>query len=61
MITFHPVTLEHATAGEQFQNLPDAPDELKDTKSIFTKPNANTEGRLIIKEKAAQPKELKNH
>ena len=47
MITFHPVTLEHATAGEQFQNLLDAADELEDTKFIFTKPNADTEGRLI--------------
>ena len=47
MITFHPVTLEHATAGEQFQNLLDALDELEDTKIIFTKPNADTEGRLI--------------
>lgn len=49
MITFHPVTLEHATAGEQFQNLLDAVDELEDTKFIFTKPNADTEGRVIVK------------
>jgi len=47
MITFHPVTLEHATAKEQFQNLLDALDELEDTKFIFTKPNADTEGRII--------------
>ena len=49
MITFHPVTLEHATAGEQFQNLLNVLDELEDTKIIFTEPNADTEGRLIIK------------
>ena len=49
MITFHPVTLEHATAGDQFQNLLNALDELRDTKIIFTKPNADTEGRVIIK------------
>ena len=49
MITFHPVTLEHATAGEQFQNFLDAVDELEDTKFIFTKPNADTEGQVIIK------------
>jgi len=49
IITFHPVTLEYATAGEQFQNLLDALDELQDTKLIFTKPNADTEGRVIIK------------
>lgn len=49
LITFHPVTLEHATAGEQFQNLLNALSELKNTKFIFTKPNADTEGRIIIK------------
>jgi GDP/UDP-N,N'-diacetylbacillosamine 2-epimerase (hydrolysing) len=49
LITFHPVTLEHATARNQFQNLLNALDELQDTKFIFTKPNADTEGRVIIK------------
>ena len=49
LITFHPVTLEPASAKEQFQNLLDAIDELQDTKFIFTKPNADTEGRIIIK------------
>jgi GDP/UDP-N,N'-diacetylbacillosamine 2-epimerase (hydrolysing) len=49
LITFHPVTLEHATDGDQFQNLLNALDELQNTKIIFTKPNADTEGRLIIK------------
>jgi len=48
LITFHPVTLEHSSAKEQFQNLLDALDELQDTKFIFTKPNADTEGRIII-------------
>jgi len=47
MITFHPVTLEHATAREQFQNLLNALNELHDTRFIFTKPNADTEGRII--------------
>lgn len=47
MITFHPVTLEHATARGQFKNILDALDELEDTKFIFTKPNADTEGRII--------------
>ena len=47
MITFHPVTLEHATAGEQFKNILDVLDEFDDTKFIFTKPNADTEGRII--------------
>jgi len=49
MITFHPVTLEYAITGDQFQNLLNAIDELQNTKIIFTKPNADTEGRLIIK------------
>lgn len=49
MVTFHPVTLEHATAGEQFQNLLCALDELEDTRLVFTKPNADTGGRIIIK------------
>jgi len=48
LITFHPVTLEHTTAGEQFQNLLEAIEELQDTIFIFTKPNADTEGRIII-------------
>jgi GDP/UDP-N,N'-diacetylbacillosamine 2-epimerase (hydrolysing) len=49
LVTFHSVTLEHDTAGDQFQNLLNALDELQDTKFIFTKPNADTEGRLITK------------
>jgi len=49
MITFHPVTLEHDTAREQFQNLLDALDELQGTRFIFSKPNADTGGRIIIK------------
>ena len=49
MITFHPVTLEHSTAEEQFQNILDAMYELQDTRLIFTKPNADTESRVITK------------
>jgi GDP/UDP-N,N'-diacetylbacillosamine 2-epimerase (hydrolysing) len=48
MINFHPVTLEHATAKKQFQSILDALDELHDTRFIFTKPNADTDGRIII-------------
>lgn len=50
LVTFHPVTLERATAGEQFQCLLDALDELEDTNIIFTKPNADTDGRIIIRQ-----------
>jgi GDP/UDP-N,N'-diacetylbacillosamine 2-epimerase (hydrolysing) len=47
IVTFHPVTLENSTAKEQFQNLLDAIDELKDTHIIFTKANSDTDGRVI--------------
>lgn len=47
LVTFHPVTLEKTTAKEQFQELLDAIDELKDTNIIFTKANSDTDGRVI--------------
>lgn len=47
LVTFHPVTLEKNTAGRQFQNLLDALTELEDTDFIFTKANADTDGRVI--------------
>ncbi|UCB56986.1 MAG: UDP-N-acetylglucosamine 2-epimerase (hydrolyzing) [Candidatus Omnitrophota bacterium] len=49
LVTFHPVTLENNTSKRQFQNLLDALDELKETNLIFTKANADPEGRLINK------------
>jgi len=49
LVTFHPVTLENNTSGEQFRNLLDALDELKSTKIIFTKANADTGGKIINK------------
>ena len=49
LITFHPVTLEHNTAESQFLNLLEALDKLENTSFIFTKPNADTNGRIIIK------------
>jgi GDP/UDP-N,N'-diacetylbacillosamine 2-epimerase (hydrolysing) len=48
LITFHPVTLENATAFSQMQALLDALEELADTHLIFTMPNADTEGRALI-------------
>jgi GDP/UDP-N,N'-diacetylbacillosamine 2-epimerase (hydrolysing) len=48
LITYHPVTLEQATAESQFQELLAAIDQLEDTKFIFTMPNADTDGRVII-------------
>ena len=47
LVTFHPVTLENSTAKEQFQELLDAMDELRDTNIIFTKANSDTDGRVI--------------
>ena len=48
LITFHPVTLETATAACQMQELLAALAELKDTQLIFTLPNADTDGRTLI-------------
>jgi UDP-N-acetyl-D-glucosamine 2-epimerase, UDP-hydrolysing len=47
LVTFHPVTLENSTAGEQFQELLNAIDKLEDTNIIFTKANSDTDGRVI--------------
>ena len=47
LVTFHPVTLENSTAKEQFRELLNAVDELKDTCIIFTKANSDTDGRVI--------------
>ena len=49
LITFHPVTLETATAVDQMEELLAALAELKDTKLIFTLPNADTDGRALMK------------
>ncbi|MBU1666376.1 MAG: UDP-N-acetylglucosamine 2-epimerase (hydrolyzing), partial [Gammaproteobacteria bacterium] len=48
LITFHPATLEHATAADQMAELLAALAPLQDTQLIFTLPNADTEGRELI-------------
>jgi GDP/UDP-N,N'-diacetylbacillosamine 2-epimerase (hydrolysing) len=48
LVTFHPVTLESDTASEQFDELIGALEIFHDFKIIFTMPNADTEGRIII-------------
>lgn len=48
-VTFHPVTLENNTAAEQTEELLNALDEFPDMKFIFTKANADTDGRVINK------------
>jgi GDP/UDP-N,N'-diacetylbacillosamine 2-epimerase (hydrolysing) len=47
LVTFHPVTLEHATAPRQMEELLKALAELPDTQIIFTSPNADTDGRAL--------------
>ena len=49
LITFHPVTLEAATAVSQMEELLFALGQLGDTQLIFTLPNADTDGRVLIK------------
>ncbi|MFD1173233.1 UDP-N-acetylglucosamine 2-epimerase [Oceanobacillus picturae] len=49
LVTFHPVTLENHCSQTQFQNLLDALDHFSDLKIIFTKANADTDGRIINK------------
>lgn len=49
LVTFHPVTLDAQPAGTQFQELLNALDGLgNDVGVIFTKPNADTDGRAIV-------------
>lgn len=47
LVTYHPVTLEQQSAQQQTQQLLEALDELQNTLIIFTKANADTEGRVI--------------
>ena len=46
-VTFHPVTLEKSTSEGQFQSLLDALDAFPEYNVIFTKANADTDGRVI--------------
>jgi len=48
LVTFHPVTLEHETAKEECDNLLSVLSDLKDYKIIFTFPNSDSDGRLIM-------------
>lgn len=47
LITFHPVTQEASTAEGQFRNLLTVLEQWKDARLIFTKANADTDGRII--------------
>ena len=48
LITFHPVTLENETSAEQMTELLWALERLEETQLIFTMPNADTGGRVLI-------------
>lgn len=48
LVTYHPVTLENNTAAEQCRNLLEALNEYPEYKVIFTLPNSDTDGRIII-------------
>lgn len=48
LVTYHPVTLENATAEKQILNLFAALDDFPEYKLIFTFPNSDTDGRVII-------------
>ena len=48
LITFHPVTLENESSAMQMTELLAALETLEDTHLIFTMPNADTHGRVLI-------------
>lgn len=50
LITFHPVTLENKTSKTQFKALLSALDKLENTTLIFTKPNSDKDGDIIIQQ-----------
>jgi GDP/UDP-N,N'-diacetylbacillosamine 2-epimerase (hydrolysing) len=50
LITFHPVTLEHSTSGDQMKELLNALGQLDDIGLIFTMPNADTDGRILFRQ-----------
>lgn len=47
LCTFHPVTLEHNSSLEQVRSLLKVLEQQPDTNVIFTKTNADTDGRII--------------
>ncbi len=49
LVTFHPVTLELGTAADQMAELLATLDTLPNTQLVFTMPNADTDGRVLIR------------
>ena len=48
LITFHPETLSEMKSGDQFDELLSVLNKQKNTKIIFTMPNADTESKIIF-------------
>ena len=48
LVTFHPVTLEIETVSEQMDELLGALEKLENVHIVFTMPNADTGGRILI-------------
>ncbi len=48
LVTFHPLTLEKMTSGQQLDQLLLALEKQEDTSIIFTMPNADTESRILF-------------
>ena len=49
LVTFHPVTLEEGTAADHMTELLAALAVLHNTQLVFTMPNADTDGRVLIR------------
>jgi GDP/UDP-N,N'-diacetylbacillosamine 2-epimerase (hydrolysing) len=49
LITFHPATLDKSSSESQFNELLKSLSKLNNTSLIFTYPNSDTNGRIIIK------------
>ena len=48
LVCFHPATLETNTAAQQMAELLAALEELRNTQLVFTMPNADTDGRVLV-------------
>jgi GDP/UDP-N,N'-diacetylbacillosamine 2-epimerase (hydrolysing) len=48
LVTFHPITLEDNSTEKQFRNFIEALEFFKNYNIIFTKPNSDTHGRILI-------------
>ena len=48
LVCFHPATLETNTAAQQMAELLASLDELRNIQLVFTMPNADTDGRVLI-------------